>query len=208
MECPHRSQIGSSENIVVRNVMVLVRVPLTATVLAIYEMHGETDENGCVLRLDRKGGCPGGCHFIPYQRELKVGIGILVEPWKSIAKVIGDRGVMSWLWKWQWFFLGVAVTLGALSITSRTFGGLRHVPPLKELPGVAITNFLDSLPDSVVSSKLWQYSGIERLETWLDNYECPADHEYRTEILHHEPIIFRLRGFLPHGEGSHLLKLA
>ena len=135
-------------------------------------------------------------------------IGISVELWRSTSKAIRDRGSMSWLWKWQWFCLGVAVTLGALSITSRTFGGLRHVPPPKELPGIAFTNFLDSLPDSVVSSKLWQYSGIERLELWLDNYECPTDHEYRIEILHHEPIIFRLRGFLPRGEATHLLKLA
>lgn len=114
----------------------------------------------------------------------------------------------SCLWKWQWFCLGVAVTLGALSMMSRTFGGIRHIPRLKEIPGIAFTNFLDILPDSIVTSKAWQYSGIERLEMWLDNYQCPAEHEYRLEILHHEPLIFRLRGFLSPGEVTHLLKLA
>jgi hypothetical protein len=91
---------------------------------------------------------------------------------------------------------------------SQTFGGLRHVPRVSELPGIAFTNFLDTLPERVLTSKLWEYSGIERLEAWLDNYECPADHEYRLEIVHHEPLIFRLRGFLPQGEATHLLKLA
>jgi hypothetical protein len=115
---------------------------------------------------------------------------------------------MSCLWKWQWFCLGVAVTLGTLSVISRTFSGLKHVPHVKELPGIVFTKFLDSLPDSVVTSKIWQYSGIETIEAWLDNYECPSDHEYRMEILHHEPLIFRLRRFLPYGEATHLLKLA
>jgi hypothetical protein len=115
---------------------------------------------------------------------------------------------MSCLWKWQWFILGVAVTLGSLSMISKSFGGLRHVPRINELPGIGFTNLLDTLPDWVVTSKLWEYSGIERLEVWLDNYECPVDHEYRMEILQHEPLIFRLRGFLPPGEATHLLKLA
>jgi len=112
------------------------------------------------------------------------------------------------LWKVQWFCLGVAVTLGGLSGISRMFGGLGHVPRVKELPGIAFTNFLDTLPDSIVTSKIWHYAGIERLETWLDKYECPVYHEYRMEILNHEPFIFRLQGFLPRGEATHLLKLA
>jgi hypothetical protein len=92
-------------------------------------------------------------------------------------------------------------------VISQTFGGLRHVPRASELPGIAFTNLLDKLPERVVTSKLWELSGIERFEAWLDNYECPTDHEYRMEIIHHEPLIFRLRGFLPHGEATHLLKL-
>jgi hypothetical protein len=111
-------------------------------------------------------------------------------------------------WLWQAFWLGVAVSLGCMSYLGAQFGGPGHVPRMVELPGIALSNFLDRLPVSVVTSAVWPGEYVDRLEAWLDNYQCPIGHEYRVEIVHHAPLILRLRGFLPSGEATHLLKLA
>lgn len=111
-------------------------------------------------------------------------------------------------WIWQAFWLGVAVCLGCLSVLVSQFGGPGHVPRLIELPGIALSNVLDRVPVSIVTSPIWPGQYIDRLEGFLDKYQCPTGHEYRVEIVHHAPLIIRLRGFLPPGEATHLLKLA
>ena len=111
-------------------------------------------------------------------------------------------------WLWQAFWLGIAVSLGCMSYLAAQFGGPGHVPRMVELPGIVLSNFLDRLPVSVVTSAVWPGEYVDILEAWLDNYQCPIGHEYRVEIVHHAPLILRLRGFLPAGEATHLLKLA
>jgi hypothetical protein len=109
--------------------------------------------------------------------------------------------------QWQSFFLGVAVTIGCISWLSSHFGGLGHVPRAIELPGIAITSLIDRVPESIATSRIWPAGIVERLESMLDNYQCPTGHDYSVEIVHHSPVILRFRGFLPHGEAAHLLKL-
>ena len=108
---------------------------------------------------------------------------------------------------WQSFWMGVAVSIGCLSWLSLQFGGLGHIPRAVELPGIALTNLLDRVPGSVATAYFWPCEVLEGLEGLLDNYRCPSNHEYRVEIVHHEPLILRLRGFLPNREAKHLLKL-
>jgi len=115
---------------------------------------------------------------------------------------------MNSFWRWQPFIAGIAVTIGYISWLSLQFGGLGHIPPAIELPGIALSAFLDRVPDSIAGSRLWPNTVIERLEGILDQYQCPRGHEYRVEILNHSPLIICLRGFLPPGEAAHLLKLA
>ena len=115
---------------------------------------------------------------------------------------------MAAFWIWQAFWLGIAVSMGCMSYLARQFGGPGHVPRLVELPGIALSSFLDRLPVSIVTSAVWPGDYVDMLETFLDNYQCPIGHEYRVEIVHHAPLILRLRGFLPPGEATHLLKLA
>lgn len=108
----------------------------------------------------------------------------------------------------QWFCLGVGLTLGSLSWLSLQFGGVGHIPPLAEIPGIALTTLLDRVPPSLASSFIWPEAYFEKLEGLLDYYQCPQNHEFRVEIVHHSPVILRFRGFLPHGEANHMLKLA
>ena len=103
--------------------------------------------------------------------------------------------------------MGVAVSLACISWLSLQFGGLGHIPRVVELPGIALTNVLDRIPESVATSAFWPREALESLEGLLDNYRCPSDHEYQVEIVNHEPLILRLLGFLPQGEAMHLLKL-
>jgi len=114
---------------------------------------------------------------------------------------------MLFLWLLQGFAVGVSVSVGCLSWLSVHFGGLGHIPRVVELPGIVLANFLDQVPDSILGSRIWPNTFVERLEARLDNYQCPAYHEYRVEIVHHEPLILHLRGFLPSGEAEHILKL-
>src|SRR5271170_550187 len=107
---------------------------------------------------------------------------------------------MRFFWALQGFLVGVAVSIGCMSWLSNEFGGLGHIPRVVELPGIVLANFLDKVPDSITELPIWPDEFIERMETRLDNYQCPNDHEYRVEIVHHEPLIIRLRGFLPSGE--------
>lgn len=100
------------------------------------------------------------------------------------------------------------MSLGCMSFLASQFGGAGHVPRLTELPGIALSNLLDRVPNSIVTSTLWPGQYVDRLEASLDYYQCPSGHEYRVEIVHHAPLIIRLRGFLPPGEATHLLKLA
>jgi hypothetical protein len=111
-------------------------------------------------------------------------------------------------WQWQSFWVGVATTIGCLSWLSSHFGGLGHIPQVVELPGIALTSFLDQVPESLATSIIWPAGIIDLLEGMLDNYQCPSSHEFRVEIVNHSPLILRFRGFLPPGEGTHLLKLA
>jgi hypothetical protein len=111
-------------------------------------------------------------------------------------------------WQWQSFWVGVATTIGCLSWLSSHFGGLGHIPQGVELPGIALTSFLDRVPESLATSIIWPAGIIDLLEGMLDNYQCPSSHEFRVEIVNHSPLILRFRGFLPPGEGTHLLKLA
>ena len=115
---------------------------------------------------------------------------------------------MSVIWRLQWLVVGIAVTIRLRSWLSLQFGGPGHIPPLKELPGISLTALLDRVPPSIAQSSLWPGTYLEQLEHLLDNYNCPTSHEYRVEIVHHSPLILRLRGFLPYGEANHLLKLA
>jgi hypothetical protein len=115
---------------------------------------------------------------------------------------------MKTFWIWQSFCLGVALTIGCLTWLSQEFGGLGHIPRVVELPGIALTNLLDRVPAAIATSSVWPSYPLELLESFLDNYQCPFDHEYRVEIVHHSPLILRLRGFLPPREATHLLKLA
>jgi hypothetical protein len=115
---------------------------------------------------------------------------------------------MTMFWIWQSFCLGLALTIGSISWLSQEFGGLGHIPRAVELPGIALTNLLDRVPVGIATSSLWPSQRLERLEAFLDNYQCPSDHEYRVEIVNHSPLILRLRGFLPPREASHLLKLS
>jgi hypothetical protein len=115
---------------------------------------------------------------------------------------------MNSFWRWQPFITGIAVTIGCISWLSLQFGGLGHIPRAVELPGIALSVFLDQVPESIAESALWPNTIIERLEGILDQYQCPGGHEYRVEIINHVPLILCLRGFLPPGEAAHLLKLA
>ena len=115
---------------------------------------------------------------------------------------------MNFLWGWGSFWIGVSVSIGCISWLSSQFGGLGHIPRIIELPGIAMSYFLDQIPVSITNSALWPYKLVERLEDLLDNYQCPSAHEYQVEIVCHEPVILRFRGFLPNGEATHLLKLA
>ena len=115
---------------------------------------------------------------------------------------------MSILYRLQWISVGMSLVIGFISWLSLQFGGLGHIPPFIELPGMMVTSLLDRVSPEIVHSGLWPGSYFERLEQLLDKYQCPVGHEYRVEIVHHAPLILRLRGFLPYGEASHLLKLA
>ena len=115
---------------------------------------------------------------------------------------------MNRFWRWQPFITGLAVAIGCIQWLSLEFGGGGHIPRAIELPGIALSAFLDSFPESISASPLWPNSVIERLEGILDQYQCPINHEYRVEILNHNPLILCLRGFLAYGEAVHLLKLA
>jgi hypothetical protein len=95
-----------------------------------------------------------------------------------------------------------------MSWLSQQFGGLGHIPRAVELPGMALSNLLDHVPEQLATSALWPNEMLNKLEAVLDNYLCPSTHEYRVEIVHHTPLILRLRGFLPPGEAIHLLKIA
>ena len=108
----------------------------------------------------------------------------------------------------QAFCIGVAVSIGCMLWLSHEFGGPSHIPALIELPGIALTNILDRVPDTVASSVVWPTGLLDMLEQVLDIYKCPSLHEYRLEIVHHSPLILHLRGFLAYGETTHLLKLA
>lgn len=137
---------------------------------------------------------------------------------KGVMKIPSAAGDLStkeatgrWMnsfWRWQPFITGIAVTLGCISWLSLEFGGLGHIPRAVELPGIALSAFLDRIPESIATSSLWPNIAIEQLEGFLDQYQCPGGHEYRVEILNHSPLILCLRGFLPPAESAHLLKLA
>jgi hypothetical protein len=115
---------------------------------------------------------------------------------------------MSFVREFQFFCIGIAVSLGCLSWLSTQVGGPGHLPRLVELPGIALTALLDQVPETIRDSELWPNKVLDKLEALLDNYECPSGHEYRLEIVNHSPVILRLRGFLPPGEATHLLKLS
>jgi len=115
--------------------------------------------------------------------------------------------MMTSFWRWESFAVGVAVTLGIMSWLSLQFGGPGHVPPIVELPGIALTSMLDSLPVSITTSVIWPGLLFYLLESLLDNYRCPYGHEYRVEIVNHNPPVLRFHGFLLHHESEHLLKL-
>ena len=106
------------------------------------------------------------------------------------------------------FWVGVAISIGSGSWLSQHFGGAGHVPRAVELPGIVLSNFLDRIPEVLLSSSIWPSEYVDKLEAVLDYYQCPVNHEYRVEIVNHDPVILRLRGFLPPGEATHLLKLA
>jgi hypothetical protein len=106
------------------------------------------------------------------------------------------------------FWIGVAVSIGCILWLSKHFGGLGHIPRAVELPGIALTSLLDNVPEKLAESAFWPSFVFEGLESVLDNYQCPATHEYRLQTVHHSPLILRLRGFLPPGEALHLLSLA
>ena len=119
-----------------------------------------------------------------------------------------NNAVMNTFWRWQPFIMGLAVAIGCMQWLSLEFGGLGHIPPAVELPGIALSALLDRVPESMASSPLWPNIVIERLEGILDQYQCAVGHEYRIEILNHSPMMLCLKGFLPPGEANHLLKLA